>query len=136
MSRLAALKRPLVAGVALVALTVTAVALPLVSNWSSWFAGSWDWSSAKTHAADLDEGGFTDWRLPTRADVQAALDSSTLPNIDHSHGSMLIWTSETRGNKAWTVRIYTDENGVIDYAASGAEELALKTSYLHTIAVR
>lgn len=107
---------------------------PPTVSWSQEFAGSWTWSAAKNQAANLVEGGYSDWRLPTRAEFQSAIQGATLPAL--SAGTYLYWTSEKQGNRAWAVTIATDASGNVIPSQSGGTSLILQASFVHAIAIR
>lgn len=115
-------------------LDTPAVSAPAAVSWSQPFAGSWTWSPASQHAAGLVEAGFSDWRLPTRAECQAAIQGGTLPAL--TSGSFYYWTSEKQGNRAWAVKITADANGVVIPAQSGTATKLLQTSFVQAIATR
>ena len=107
----------------------------LTLMWSS-MLGIGTHPNAVAAAAALEEGGYTDWRLPTQAELQAAVtdaDPSTFgqaqPNMDN-----FWWSSKTQGN-AWAfgVRVVTDANGYPIPSLSGQ---VLKTPPRSTLYVR
>jgi hypothetical protein len=83
--------------------------------------GSWStWPWAAQHAADYvstdGTGSYSDWRLPTVKELQTAVADGTINTLlpRNPDGSVItlapLWTSETRGNKAWSVHIIVDPN--------------------------
>lgn len=111
-----------------------AAPLPATVSWSQPFPGSWNWGPAKTYAANLVEGGYSDWRLPTRAEFKPAIQSAALPAL--TPGTYFYWTSEKQGTRAWAVTIATDSNGAVIQGQSGATSLVLQSSALHAIGTR
>ena len=99
---------------------------------------TYTWANAQSmFIATLNQqnfGGYSDWRLPTRAEFQSAIQGATLPTL--SVGTYLYWTSEKQGNRAWAVTIATDANGSVIPSQSGGTSLILQTSFVHAIATR
>lgn len=118
--------------------TTRATSAPVAqaNDWSQPLAGSATWSFARNWALALVEGGFSDWHLPTRAQLTAAIQNGTLPSLQLGAGSWLFWTSEKRGNRAYAIWIATDANGNVLPAQSGAEALVLQSSTIPAIATR
>lgn len=108
---------------------------PVTFSWSQFFGARATWSQANTHAANLVEGGYSDWRLPTRAEFQAGIQGGTMPALTPDTG-WLYWTSERQGNRAWVVQIVTDANGQVIPSQSGATSKQLQVSLLASIGVR
>jgi hypothetical protein len=108
---------------------------PLAISWSQFFGARTTWTQASTYAANLVEGGYSDWRLPTRAELQAAIQGGTLPALT-PNTAWWYWTSEAQGNRAWVVTIATDANGIAIPSQSGATSKQLKVSLLASIGVR
>jgi len=75
-----------------------------------WYAG--DWNGGMAAAAAHVEGGYDDWRLPTVAELQAAVQDGSW-GCGGLPGASLFphWTSQSQGTSAWTVRISYDANG-------------------------
>jgi hypothetical protein len=108
----------------------------------------WTWTAASRRAADYVRtdatGTYSDWELPTIAEVQWALADGTLQwliplNADGTamYGSVPVWTSQTKGQKAYAVRLFVDPpTGLIDYSRSGQVELLSKTSWGEAFFVR
>ena len=81
-----------------------------------WAGGGWDLGMET--AANHVEGGFSDWRLPKIAELQAALqippgeDGSWGEDVDGGPGVFHHWTSQTQGSwKAWAVLVSRDADG-------------------------
>lgn len=61
------------------------------------------WNDAKKYIRSLKLGGFTDWRMPTRAEL------STLDGIDSSFplNDCCVWTSEAHDSRrSWYFNVY------------------------------
>lgn len=64
-----------------------------------------NWNTATQYAADLVEGGYSDWRLPTRAELETAASHLAYPQL---LGSGECWSSTTQGGtRAYTVNLQT-----------------------------
>ena len=61
------------------------------------------WNQARKYARSLKLGGFSDWRMPTRAELRSLDDiDSTFPLND-----CCVWTAEAKDNqKAWYYNVY------------------------------
>jgi len=74
-------------------------------------ASSMTWQAALAYCADLDWGGFDDWRLPDRNELQSIVDyESYSPAIDEAAfpgtPSSRFWSSSSNADdssSAWTV---------------------------------
>ncbi len=108
---------------------------PVTVSWSQFFGARGTWPQVNTYAANLVEGGYSDWRLPTRAEFQAAISSGTMPVLT-PNTAWWYWTSETQGNRAWVVTIVTDANGNAIPSQSGATSKQLQVSLLASIGIR
>lgn len=70
------------------------------------------WADAKTYCADMSLASLTDWRLPTKAELESLVDDSTYnPAIDTTHFPMTpndaFWTASPYANSvnnAWSVK--------------------------------
>lgn len=122
-------------GSTILALSHSSLAAPPAISWSQPFPGSWSWAPAKQYAANLVEAGYSDWRLPTRAEYQSAITGGTLPTLIPS-STLPYWTSEKQGNKAWTVKIATDQFGAVIPLQSGATFAWGQGSFIEAIAIR
>lgn len=88
-----------------------------------------DWDGAVQAAAACTEGGLTDWRLPTPAELQDAVQNGSWGACHHLSASGRGWTSKTQGkNSAYAVKIVTDANGEPDGSLSGQIQKVLKGS--------
>ncbi len=105
-----------------------------VLTWSEPVLGNANWQWATNYAASSTEGGFTDWRLPTQAELQAAIQNGTIPHTNNGTGSR--WSSDTRGNRAWAVLFVVDANGDVIPSQSGQASLILKSSNIRFLMVR
>ena len=116
----------------LVAPAPVAVTLTWTADTQGWTGGGWD--GGVQAAADYAGEGFTDWRLPTVTELQAALQ---IPNgqpgswgLDTRNpgGSGRGWTSKTSGQWAYAVTIVKDATGAVIPSQSGQSTKYLKTS--------
>jgi hypothetical protein len=106
-------------------------------SWSSKFPGLWTWNGAVSEAASWVENGYSDWRLPTVAEIQASIGDGSLQAVWTDTGTSYIWSSETQGSKyAFSVKIVADSSGVIDVNKSGAKTRMLKGDAIFAHAVR
>ena len=106
--------------------------------------GSWaTWPYAKARAADYqvvdsDAAGnstlYSDWRLPTIAELQAAIADGTIEQLiprnslgrPRYHGKVYTWSSESRSKKfAWAVTLLIDADGRV---IGGGEPVLFGTS--------
>ncbi len=122
-------------GSTILALSHSSLAAPPTVSWSQPFPGSWSWAPAKQYAANLVEAGYSDWRLPTRAEYQFAITGGTLPALTPS-STYFYWTSEKQGNKAWVVSIATDAGGAVIPLQSGSASLTSQASTVIGIGIR
>lgn len=115
-----------------------AEAAPTALMWTTdtqgWPGGTWDGGVAAAAAyVDKDLGGYTDWRLPTVAELQAALQirdgepGSWGRDYRNQGGTMSGWTSHSVGRWAYVVSITTDANGYV-VQPTGAARKSLKGS--------
>lgn len=81
-----------------------------------------DWNTANQHAADLNEGGYSDWRLPSRAELETAASHLAAAQLVGAGSS---WSSTTQGQRAYYVNLST-----------GTATLALKASSISFYCVR
>lgn len=51
-------------------------------TWQRTFTEKKTWGDAVTYCADLNLGGFNDWRLPSRIELVSLVDFTRLPSID------------------------------------------------------
>lgn len=106
--------------------------LTWTTDTQGWYGG--DWAGGVQAAAGYTGDGFSDWRLPTVPELQAALQ---IPNgqpgswgVDTRNpgGSGRGWTSRTSGAWAYAVTIVKDANGAVIPSQSGQSTKYLKTS--------
>ena len=101
------------------------------------FAGSYTWGGADLTAMNLVEDGHDDWRLPTLAEAQAAIQSGTLgPLVPNLSAGNYIWTSTRKGNKRYGISVASDSFGNVIPGQSGAAVLFTPGNALLAIAVR
>jgi hypothetical protein len=79
-------------------------------------ANSYDWATANTHCANLIYATQTDWRLPTKAELESILDFSKNPPVDTTlfPTSATYWSSSSYINSssvAWDVSISSGQSG-------------------------
>lgn len=80
---------------------------------------NWDWPLTNEIGQNLEEGGFTDWRLPTIEEMQTAHAHGAPTHFDPGVVGIHMWSSETRGNKwAWKVVLMGD--GSVDLRDQGS----------------
>ena len=122
----------------------------------------WDWPFASTNSAnysilDVDAAGnptlYDDWRLPTAHELQVAILDGTMtglmPIVSTTTADGVIqyaplyikvgiWTSETRGNKAWTVNVVRDSAYpyTLIISSSGTKTLVDKSTSIEVFFVR
>ena len=97
-------------------------------------SATYTWDQAKAYCVDLDLGGKSDWRLPTRNELQSMVDyTKKNPSINPSFfpGTVAAnhWTSTTNASNtsnAWGINFYNG-NASCDY---------MKTSAYYVRAVR
>jgi ankyrin repeat protein len=71
-----------------------------------------NWANANSYCKDYRGGGYTDWRMPTVAELAGLYDSGkTQPMKLINHTSGPHWASETRGSKAAYLMIYSGKQG-------------------------
>lgn len=87
--------------------------------------GSGDWAYANNLCNNLVLAGFSNWRLPTLAEMQSADAHGAISHVNMSTGNLYYWSSGTRGNKAWAHNFY-----------SNSDLLTLKSSHLDMLCVR
>lgn len=112
-----------------------------------------DWKTATSYAAnysvsDLNDNGvmttYSDYRLPTVAEMQAAIADGTITYVNqHSPhpigGDIFVWTSDFRGKgsrSAYVVHIQYGPNGEVITSNSGQASLALINSSVFSYMVR
>lgn len=78
--------------------------------------------AAAAHVEEVGGVVYDDWRLPTAAEIQAAIADGTFGQYGDGAGTRSAWTSQRSGNWATVVRFVTDENGVPIPALSGATD--------------
>jgi hypothetical protein len=59
-------------------------------RWSSTASGVLSWADAPRFCSALREDGFTDWRLPTKAELESLIDRSTRPPSDPDPAARLL----------------------------------------------
>lgn len=84
------------------------------------------YSEDKTYCANLVEGGYSDWRLPTTAEFQAAVNNSAASHLYLPDQGWGRWLSETKG-KMW---------GYFGHFQDGSVHQTLQTSRLDVMCVR
>lgn len=74
------------------------------------------WEGAKTYCEDLVEGGYDDWFLPSRDELQEVFANGSATHMNLMTNSN--WSSTRRGNtRAWLVNL-TDGNTWVDLIGS------------------
>lgn len=99
-----------------------------------------DWDKAKAYAADLNLGGFSDWRLPSITELAYLVDHSVNPNSIPQPGPMLnnLYFPNTGNFYYWSS---TTKPGSIGSAfnynfSQGSDNTLMKSSKLSVRAVR
>lgn len=92
--------------------------------WSLAAPGSVDWNYAQNYGANLVEGGYSDWRMPTEAELQGAWANGAPTHL--AYPGPAIWSTRTQGRYAYWVGLCTD----------GRSHRTLKGSYLTGVFVR
>jgi hypothetical protein len=139
-----AMKIPLMLAAAFVTATLVSSAAPPTAplasaiSWSSKFPGTWTWDGANTEAQNWVENGYSDWRLPTVAEIQASITDGSLDVVwNIPGGTNYLWSSETTGTRyAYAVAINADANGNIIVSKSGAKTKLLRGSSAYGFGVR
>lgn len=81
---------------------------------------------AVNYCAGLVEGGFDDWRLPTKTEMETAASRDAAGHLDYAYGAdNLRWSSTPKGKNIWAVRI-----------GNGTSQAVSKTSSLFEFCVR
>lgn len=97
--------------------------------WSSLPDSFFTWAGASSYCSNLVEGGFSDWRLPTRNELVAADQHGAATHLadpaDMMQQNYLFWSSTTQGNKAYAHNFATDANPLLQ-----------KTSFVPAYCVR
>jgi hypothetical protein len=92
---------------------------------ADWAAGKVDWEAALLQSGSCKEGGYTDWRLPNRFELESLLDmNQAQPALAKGHPfdhvrPTYYWTATTPANNedhAWVVHFFigfvtTDDKG-------------------------
>lgn len=92
--------------------------------WSLAAPGSVSWDYARNYGANLVEGGFDDWRMPTEAELQAAWANGAPTHL--AYPGPAIWSTRTQGRWAYWVGLTSD----------GLSHRTLKASALTGVFVR
>jgi hypothetical protein len=81
-------------------------------SWSTW---AWAQQQAADYTSTDSSGTYTDWRVPTVAELQTAISDGTFGQLPLGYygPTCLLWSSQWKGNKAWAVRITVDANGTV-----------------------
>jgi hypothetical protein len=78
-------------------------------QWASAPESDTNWFQAKDYASGLKLGGFSDWRLPTRMEVQGLYNNGIDPTILNVSDKW-VWTSEIKEPSfAWYINFH---NGI------------------------
>jgi len=98
--------------------------------------GSMNWDYATQFAANYSGEGYSDWRLPTAAEYQAAFQNGTSGQWSPNLSSNWVWTSKGKGVNAVCVKLVTDANGDVLYPQSGQSASYSKSSFIRAKLVR
>ena len=83
-------------------------------NWPFWYA--------EQAVEDSVEGGFTDWRLPTRTELETVVANDGVSHFQEGF-AYYYWSSTKQGQKRWVVNITTGES-LLAWAGGPAESYA------------
>lgn len=61
----------------------------------------WYWEYATQNCEDTEEGGFTDWRLPTIAELEDAHANGAPTHFEYENANSVYWSSNRQGQRAW-----------------------------------
>ena len=108
--------------------------------WSSTLVGTATYPYAVAAAAALEEDGYTNWRLPTVEELQAAVtdaDPNTFGQTTPYSAGLFFWTAKKQGNMwAFAVEVATDANGYPIPSLSGRVLKITQTSHVFVKCVR
>src|SRR5262245_58711088 len=80
--------------------------------WSAITPNARNWSSAVSYCSNLVEGGYSDWRLPTLAELVTVDQNGAATHLADPQDLMWwnfhFWSSSTRGNRAWAHNFFTN----------------------------
>jgi hypothetical protein len=87
----------------------------------------WTYNGAKTQCANLVEGGFSDWRMPTKAELVSASQHGGVNYLDYvgALNDYAPWSSTKKGNKAYCVRLF-DAAQILHMQATGLDVLCVR----------
>jgi hypothetical protein len=88
----------------------------------------WTWSDADQFVADSTEGGYDDWRLPTKAELETVAANGAATHFSVTCAGHR-WSSTRQGQRAWIVNP-CDADSRLVWAGGPAE------SYIRFIGVR
>ncbi len=92
--------------------------------WGTRLAINASFSTAEQLVADSTAGGFTDWRLPTREEIETAFANDAISHFDASFG-LFYWTSTKRGQRfRWVVSFTTGESRLFEIDGPLVTDLA------------
>ena len=83
--------------------------------WSNKTANTMDWNNAINYCKNLNEGGFSDWRLPNINELKTILDNGRSKLGD----TCWLWSSSVpsnNSNRAWHIGFY---NGTVNHIIKG-----------------
>lgn len=96
---------------------------------------AYTWEQAVVAAENHTQDGYTDWRLPTRAEALAAANDGSIGGFYDGHtgtSSVHVYTSDHSGIWCWAVVVTYQDNVPIE----GAAEKILKSSHIWAKFVR
>ena len=110
---------------------------PVALTWTQYdsvqmyVGGNGHWEDIQQLAAAHVEAGYSDWRLPTVAEYQAAFQGGSFGSMTPDVNYWWLWASDKpKGPKAWAVKVVTDASGNVIASQSGQAGLFNKGSFL------